>query len=179
MARIDLKRRGEIGRERRAKTRAQLIEAARLLFTSRPFASVTVEEVTRQARALEGRLLFSLRAPRRPLGRRRRGASGSVRRRRRREPALRRRPRRANRRGLHGLHRRSSARSRLGSAHRPWRLGLSECRLRSPRALEDKPAACAKRGAGGVFFDRGRLRSRLRHRHPRHALGERGAAFAP
>src|SRR5271166_339961 len=49
MARVDLKRRGEIGRERRSKTRAQLIEAARRLFTTQPFSSVTVEEVTRQA----------------------------------------------------------------------------------------------------------------------------------
>ena len=54
MARIDLKRRGEIGRERRARSRAQLIEAARLLFTSRPFSSVTVEEVTRQAGLSKG-----------------------------------------------------------------------------------------------------------------------------
>jgi AcrR family transcriptional regulator len=49
MARVDLKRRGEIGRERRARSRAQLIEAARILFTCRPLASITVEEVTRQA----------------------------------------------------------------------------------------------------------------------------------
>ena len=54
MARVDLKRRGEIGRERRAKTRAQLIEAARRLFTTRPFASVTVEDVTRQAGLSKG-----------------------------------------------------------------------------------------------------------------------------
>ena len=54
MARVDLKRRGEIGRERRAKTRARLVEAARLLFTSRPFSSVTVEEVTRQAGLSKG-----------------------------------------------------------------------------------------------------------------------------
>jgi AcrR family transcriptional regulator len=54
MVRLDVKRRGEIGRERRAKTRAQLVEAARLLFTSRPFSSVTVEEVTRQAGLSKG-----------------------------------------------------------------------------------------------------------------------------
>src|ERR1700758_5316667 len=54
MARVDLKRRMEIGRERRARTRAQLIEAARRLFTSRPFSSVTVEEVTRQAGLSKG-----------------------------------------------------------------------------------------------------------------------------
>ena len=54
MARVDLKRRGEIGRERRARTRRQLIEAARRLFTTRPFSSVTVEEVTRQAGLSKG-----------------------------------------------------------------------------------------------------------------------------
>jgi len=54
MARVDLKRRGEIGRERRARSRGQLIEAARRLFTTRPFSSVTVEEVTRQAGLSKG-----------------------------------------------------------------------------------------------------------------------------
>jgi len=54
MARVDLRRRAEIGRERRAKTRSQIIEAARLLFTSRPIASVTVEDVTRQAQVAKG-----------------------------------------------------------------------------------------------------------------------------
>ena len=37
MAKVDLKRRGEIGRERRSKTRTQLIEAARRLFRLGPF----------------------------------------------------------------------------------------------------------------------------------------------
>ena len=54
MSRVDLKRRGEIGRERRARSRAHLMKAARSLFTSRPFASVTVEEVTRQAGLSKG-----------------------------------------------------------------------------------------------------------------------------
>ncbi|HTR12281.1 MAG TPA: helix-turn-helix domain-containing protein [Roseiarcus sp.] len=54
MARVDLIRRAEIGRERRAKSRARILEAARLLFVSRPIASVTVEDVTRQARLSKG-----------------------------------------------------------------------------------------------------------------------------
>jgi AcrR family transcriptional regulator len=54
LAKIDLERRAEIGRERRANTRAQLIAAARFLFTSRSIASVTVEDVTRQARLSKG-----------------------------------------------------------------------------------------------------------------------------
>jgi AcrR family transcriptional regulator len=51
MVKIDLKRREEIGRRRRAKSRAQIIEAARFLFTSRSIASVTIEDLTRRARA--------------------------------------------------------------------------------------------------------------------------------
>ena len=54
MAKVDLRRRAEIGRERRAKSRAQIVEAARFLFTSRPIASVTIEDVTRQARVAKG-----------------------------------------------------------------------------------------------------------------------------
>jgi AcrR family transcriptional regulator len=47
-------RRAEIGRERRAKTQVRLVEAARLLFTSRSIASITVEDVTSQARLAKG-----------------------------------------------------------------------------------------------------------------------------
>jgi hypothetical protein len=50
LVKVDLRRRAEIGRERQAQSRAKIIEAARLLFTSRPIASVTVEEVTTRAR---------------------------------------------------------------------------------------------------------------------------------
>ncbi len=54
MNKVDLNRRAEIGRERRARTRAQLVEAARVLLTSRSIASVTVEDVTRQAGKSKG-----------------------------------------------------------------------------------------------------------------------------
>ena len=54
MNKVDLSRRAEIGLERRAKTRAQLVEAARALLTSRSIASVTVEDVTRQAGTSKG-----------------------------------------------------------------------------------------------------------------------------
>jgi AcrR family transcriptional regulator len=54
LARVDLRRRAEIGRERRAKSRAQIIEAASVLFTSQPIASVTVEEVTNGAQVARG-----------------------------------------------------------------------------------------------------------------------------
>jgi AcrR family transcriptional regulator len=51
---VDLNRRAEIGREKRARTRAQLVEAARVLLTSRSIASITVEDVTRQAGTSKG-----------------------------------------------------------------------------------------------------------------------------
>jgi len=54
LARVDLIRRAEIGRERRARRHAQILDAARFLFTSRPIASVTVEDVTRHARVAKG-----------------------------------------------------------------------------------------------------------------------------
>ncbi len=54
MNKVDLSRRAEIGRERRARTRAQLVEAARVLLTSRSIGSVTVEDVTRQAGTSKG-----------------------------------------------------------------------------------------------------------------------------
>ena len=54
MNKVDLNRRAQIGRERRARTRAQLVEAARVLLTSRSIASVTVEDVTRQAGTSKG-----------------------------------------------------------------------------------------------------------------------------
>jgi AcrR family transcriptional regulator len=54
LAKIAPTRRAEIGRARRAKTHAQLVEAARFLFTSRSIASITVEDVTRQARLAKG-----------------------------------------------------------------------------------------------------------------------------
>ena len=43
-----------MGRERRARGRARILEAARLLLISRPIASVTVDDVTRQARLSRG-----------------------------------------------------------------------------------------------------------------------------
>jgi AcrR family transcriptional regulator len=62
LTKIDLKRRGEIGRQRRAKSRAQIIEAARFLFTSRSIASVTIEDVTRWARAAKSTFYSNFRS---------------------------------------------------------------------------------------------------------------------
>jgi AcrR family transcriptional regulator len=51
---VNLNRRAEIGRERRARTRGQLVQAAHVLLASRPIASVTVEDVTDLAGTSKG-----------------------------------------------------------------------------------------------------------------------------
>jgi len=54
MAKINLERRAEIGREKRARTKAQLIAAAKALFSKRPWESVTVDEVVNEAGVAKG-----------------------------------------------------------------------------------------------------------------------------
>jgi AcrR family transcriptional regulator len=54
MANIDLARRAEIGRERRARTRAQILEAAAKLFTEQPVAAITVDSVVAAAGVAKG-----------------------------------------------------------------------------------------------------------------------------
>ena len=54
MANINLERRAEIGREKRARTKAQLIAAAKALYSTRPWESVTVDEVVSEAEVAKG-----------------------------------------------------------------------------------------------------------------------------
>jgi AcrR family transcriptional regulator len=54
MARIDLARRAQIGRDRRAQTRAELIRAARRLYAARTFDSVTVDDLVNAAGVAKG-----------------------------------------------------------------------------------------------------------------------------
>jgi AcrR family transcriptional regulator len=54
MARIDLARRAQIGRDRRAKTRAQLIQAARTLYAERTIDSVTIDDLVNEAGVAKG-----------------------------------------------------------------------------------------------------------------------------
>jgi AcrR family transcriptional regulator len=54
MANIDPIRRAEIGREKRARTRAQLVAAASALFSRQAVESVTVDDVVRQAEVAKG-----------------------------------------------------------------------------------------------------------------------------
>ena len=54
MARVDLARRAEIGRDRSARTRAELVAAARGLYAARPFDQVTVDDVVAAAGVAKG-----------------------------------------------------------------------------------------------------------------------------
>jgi AcrR family transcriptional regulator len=54
MARIDPVRRAQIGQERRARTRAQLISAASTLFAKRAIEAVTVDDVVTEAGVAKG-----------------------------------------------------------------------------------------------------------------------------
>jgi AcrR family transcriptional regulator len=58
VARINLARRAEIGREKRARTRAQLIKAAKTLLTKRPIEAVTVDEVVTAAAVAKGTFYY-------------------------------------------------------------------------------------------------------------------------
>ena len=54
MAKVDPERRAQIGQEKRAKTRAQLISAATSLFAKRAVESVTVDDIVNEARVAKG-----------------------------------------------------------------------------------------------------------------------------
>lgn len=56
MAKIDLVKRAEIGRAKSAKTRVQLLDAARSLYAQQAVESVTVEDIVREAGVAKGTL---------------------------------------------------------------------------------------------------------------------------
>jgi AcrR family transcriptional regulator len=58
MARIDLARRAEIGREKRARTRAQIVEAGATLLAERPLEALTVEAVVEAASVAKGTFYY-------------------------------------------------------------------------------------------------------------------------
>ena len=58
MAGIDLARRAEIGRERRARTRAQIVEAAAVLLAERPPEALTVDAVVEAAGVAKGTFYY-------------------------------------------------------------------------------------------------------------------------
>jgi len=58
MAKVDLARRAEIGRERRAKTRAQLVEAGAMLLAERALEAITVDAVVDAAGVAKGTFYY-------------------------------------------------------------------------------------------------------------------------
>src|SRR4029453_7938536 len=58
MAKIDLARRAEIGREKRAKTRAQIVEAGAMLLAERPPEALTVDTVVEAAGVAKGTFYY-------------------------------------------------------------------------------------------------------------------------
>src|SRR4051812_33807095 len=58
MARIDLARRAEIGREKRARTRAQIVEAGAMLLADRPPEALTVDAVVETAGVAKGTFYY-------------------------------------------------------------------------------------------------------------------------
>ena len=54
MANINLERRAEIGREKRGRTRLQLMTAAKALFSKRSWESVTIDELVQEAGVAKG-----------------------------------------------------------------------------------------------------------------------------
>src|SRR5215207_3491653 len=58
MARIDLARRAEIGREKRARTRAQILESGSALLAERPLEALTVDVVVEAAGVAKGTFYY-------------------------------------------------------------------------------------------------------------------------
>jgi AcrR family transcriptional regulator len=58
MARIDLTRRAEIGREKRARTRAQIVEAGAMLLSERAPEALTVDAVVEAAGVAKGTFYY-------------------------------------------------------------------------------------------------------------------------
>ena len=54
MAKVDLVRRAQIGQEKRARTRAALVTAAKSLFALRSIESITVDEIVAEAGLAKG-----------------------------------------------------------------------------------------------------------------------------
>jgi len=58
MAKVDLARRAEIGREKRARTRAQIVEAGAALLAERPPGALTVDAVVEAAGVAKGTFYY-------------------------------------------------------------------------------------------------------------------------
>ena len=62
MAKVDLARRAEIGREKRARTRAQIVEAGAMLLAERSLDALTVDEVVDAAGVAKGTFYYHFRS---------------------------------------------------------------------------------------------------------------------
>src|SRR6476646_881544 len=58
MGKIDLARRAEIGREKRARTRAQIVEASLILLAERPPEALTVDAIVEAAGLAKGTFYY-------------------------------------------------------------------------------------------------------------------------
>src|ERR1700752_1873536 len=58
MAKVDLARRAEIGRERRARTRAQILEATEILLAERPPEALTIDMIVDAAGVAKGTFYY-------------------------------------------------------------------------------------------------------------------------
>ena len=58
MAKIDLARRAEIGREKRAKTRAQIVGAGLMLLAERPPEALTIDNIVEAAGVAKGTFYY-------------------------------------------------------------------------------------------------------------------------
>ena len=58
MAKVDLERRAQIGREKRARTRAQIVEAGATLLAERPAGALTVDAVVEAASVAKGTFYY-------------------------------------------------------------------------------------------------------------------------
>lgn len=58
MAQINLNRRAEIGREKRARTRAQLLEGAKSLLAERPIAAITIDDIVATSGVAKGTFYY-------------------------------------------------------------------------------------------------------------------------
>ena len=61
MAKVNLERRAQIGRERKERTRQALLSAARSLYAEFPASKITVDDVVARAGFGKGNILLSFR----------------------------------------------------------------------------------------------------------------------
>ena len=156
MARINLARRAQNGLRRRAKSRSQLVQAARALLSIRPADAITVEEVTGNAGSAKGTVYFhfesldDLRAAvAEDLTCEFDESSSAL-------SHGHRRPGRTDCNRLPGIRQPGIARSRVGRTYRAGDLGISTCRKGDySRLSEDLNGAIEQERLGSISLEVG------------------------